>query len=239
MLPLTDTVRPHRFPLVTVGLIATNVLVWLVYQLPAGVDQSVDEIGFRACQLAGNCPETTHALPVTALVSTFAHGSWSHLVGNMVFLAVFGPRVEDELGALRYLLLYALAAAGSIALQGGLTLAFAPNETWIPGIGASGAISGVLGAYLVLFPFQRILTWLIPAFFFRIPALGVLGVWFILQALEGTYSVSHPGTVVGIAFFAHVGGFLVGAALATLFQPRAWPRVLLTNDHGGPPPRTA
>jgi membrane associated rhomboid family serine protease len=230
MLPLTDTVRPHRFPLVTIGLVTANVLVWLAYQLPTGVEESVDQIGFRACQLAGNCVEPTQALPLTALASTFAHGSWSHLIGNMVFLAVFGPRVEDELGRLHYVLLYALAAVGAIALEGGLMLAFAPDETSIPGIGASGAISGVLGAYLVLFPFQRVLTWLLPAFFFRIPALGLLGVWFILQALEGSYSLSHPGAFVGIAFFAHVGGFLVGVVLATLFRPRASPRALLMGD---------
>jgi membrane associated rhomboid family serine protease len=140
---------------------------------------------------------------------------------------------------LRYLLLYALAAIGSIALEGGLTLGFAPDEASIPGIGASGAISGVLGAYLVLFPFQRVLTWLIPVFFFRIPALGLLGVWFIFQALEGSYSLSHPDVFVGIAFFAHVGGFLAGAVLASLFKPRAWPRMLLPGGHGPTPVRTA
>jgi membrane associated rhomboid family serine protease len=231
VLPLTDTVRPRRFPLVTLSLIAANVIVWLAYQVPAGVDESVREVGFRACQLAGNCADQTHSLPVTTLASTFAHGSWSHLVGNMVFLAAFGLRVEDELGRLRYLVLYAAAALGADLLQGGLTLAFAPDETAIPGIGASGAISGVLGAYLVLYPFQRVLTLIIPVFFFRIPALGLLGVWFVLQALEGTYSLSHPGGFVGIAFFAHVGGFVAGVLLATLFAQRAWPRTL-AGRHG-------
>jgi membrane associated rhomboid family serine protease len=239
VLPLTDTVRPRRLPLATVGLISANVGVWLAYQLPTGVHESVNEVGFRACQLAGNCTEQTQSLPVSAIASTFSHGSWSHLVGNMVFLAAFGPRLEDELGRLRYLVIYAAAALGALFLEGGLLLVFAPDETGIPGIGASGAISGVLGAYVVLFPFQRVLTWLFPVLFFRIPALGLLGVWFLLQVLEGTYSLSHPGAFVGVAFFAHVGGFLAGVVLATLFVPRAWPRALVGHRRGHGRPRPA
>jgi membrane associated rhomboid family serine protease len=239
MLPLTDTIRPRRLPFATAGLIAANVAVWVAYQLPAGVDQSVREVGFRACQLAGNCAENTQSPILTALGSTFSHGSWSHLVGNMVFLAAFGIRVEDELGRLRYLLLYGLSGLGALLLEAGLVLAFAPGEADIPGIGASGAISGVLGAYMVLAPFQRMLTWFMPVFFFRIPALGLLFAWFALQVLEGTYGLSHPGEFVGVAFFAHVGGFLAGALVATLFTSTAWTRSHPFHGHGRHPPPSA
>jgi membrane associated rhomboid family serine protease len=228
MLPLTDTIKPRRFPWVTAALVVANVAFWLAYQLPAGLEASVDEIGFRACSLAGDCTEATRSWPLTATVSMFAHGGWAHLVGNMVFLVAFGIRVEDRLRPVRYLFLYVVSGYAATALQGGAELAFMTEEdTNIPGIGASGAISGVLGAYFVLFPFARILSVLIPMFFLRIPAVGLLPVWFALQALEGTYGLTHPESEpVGIAFFAHVGGFLAGAILATLMAPESWPRAL-------------
>lgn len=213
VLPLTDTVLPRRFPLVTAALVVANVAVWLLYQLPAGIDESVETLGTYACSIDGSCPEPT-ALPwpLAVVTAMFTHGSWSHLIGNMIFLIVFGPRVEDAVGRVRYALVYAVAGVGAELIWVGTMLAFATaEEMFIPAVGASGAISGVIGAYLVLFPFQRVLTWVMPAFFLRIPALGLLGVWFALQALEGTYTMSHPETVVGIAFMAHVGGFVVGA----------------------------
>jgi membrane associated rhomboid family serine protease len=158
----------------------------------------------------------------------FAHGGWAHLVGNMVFLVAFGIRVEDRLGPMRYLALYVVSGYAATAFQGGVELAWMTEEdTNIPGIGASGAISGVLGAYLVLFPFARIVSVLLPMFFVRTPALALLAVWFALQALEGTYGLAHPeGDFVGIAFFAHVGGFVAGVLLATLMAPESWPRSL-------------
>jgi len=234
MLPLTDAVKPRRFPWVTVALVGVNVAVWLAYQLPAGLEESVDEIGFRACSVAGDCTEPTRSWLLTATVSMFAHGGWAHLVGNMVFLVVFGIRVEDRLRPARYLLLYLVSGYAATALQGGVELAWMTDEdTNIPGIGASGAISGVLGAYLVLFPFTRILTVVLPMFFLRIPALGLLPVWFALQALEGTYGLAHPEEeFAGIAFFAHVGGFLAGAVLATLMASESWPRALGRGSGG-------
>lgn len=226
MLPLTDAVKPSRFPWVTTLLVVANVAVWLAYQLPTGLEQSVDEIGFRACAVAGDCAEPARSWPLTATASMFAHGGWGHLVGNMVFLAAFGIRVEDRLRAARYLLLYVVSGYAATALQGGVELTFSPEEdTNIPGIGASGAISGVLGAYVVLFPFARIVSVLLPVFFLRVPALGLLPVWFALQALAGTYGLLHPEQeFVGIAFFAHVGGFAAGAVLAVLMAPDSWPR---------------
>ena len=228
MLPLTDTIRPMRFPWVTALLVAVNVAVWLAYQLPAGLEESVDEIGFRACSIAGDCAEPTRGWPLTATASMFAHGGWAHLAGNMVFLVAFGIRVEDRLRPVRYLFLYVVSGYAATALQGGVELAFMTDEdTNIPGIGASGVISGVLGAYLVMFPFARIVSVLLPAFFLRVPALGLLPIWFALQALEGTYGLTHPAEEsAGIAFFAHVGGFLAGAILATLMAPESWPRAL-------------
>ena len=226
MLPLTDAVKPSRFPWVTALLVIANVAVWLAYQLPAGLQESVDEIGFRACSVAGDCTEPTNAWPLTATVSMFAHGGWAHLVGNMVFLLAFGIGVEDRLRPARYLTVYVISGYAATALQGGVELAFAPEkDTNIPGIGASGAISGVLGAYVVLFPFARIVSVLLPVFFLRVPALGLLPVWFALQALAGTYGLLHPDEeFVGIAFFAHVGGFVAGAVLATLMARESWPR---------------
>lgn len=228
MLPLTDAVKPTRFPWVTAALVVANVAVWLAYQLPAGLEESVDEIGFRACAIAGDCTEPTRSWPLTATASMFAHGGWAHLVGNMLFLVAFGIRVEDRLRTARYLLVYVVSGYAATALQGGVELAFMPEEdTNIPGIGASGAISGVLGAYVVLFPFARVVSVLLPVFFLRVPALGLLPVWFALQALAGTYGLLHPDQeFVGIAFFAHVGGFVAGAVLATLMVPESWPRQL-------------
>ena len=228
MLPLTDAVRPRSFPWVTALLVAVNVAFWLAYQLPTGLEESVDEIGFRACSVAGDCEESVRSWPVTATVSMFAHGGWGHIVGNMLFLVAFGIRVEDRLRPVRYLFLYLVSGYAATALQGGVELAFMTEEdTNIPSIGASGAISGVLGAYVVLFPFARIVSLLLPMFFLRIPALGMLPVWFALQALAGTYGLLHPEEeFVGIAFFAHVGGFIAGAVLATLMAPESWPRSL-------------
>jgi membrane associated rhomboid family serine protease len=238
MLPLTDAVKPGRFPVVTAALVAANVTFWLAYQLPTGLAGSVDEIGFRACAVAGDCTDDTLPWALTATASMFAHGGWAHLVGNMLFLVAFGLRVEGRLGPARYLVLYVVAGYAATALQGGIELAWMTEEdTNIPGIGASGAISGVLGAYFVLFPFARMLTVLLPLFFLRIPALALLAVWFVLQALEGTYGLAHPeGEFVGIAFFAHVGGFAAGVLLATLMAPESWPRSLLRPQAGGRTP---
>jgi membrane associated rhomboid family serine protease len=205
-------VRPRRLPVVTIGLIAANFAVWLAYEVPNGADSAVDTIGSRPCSLNGSCPEN-HGIPwpYALITSMFGHASWAHIVGNMIFLAVFGPRVEDRLGRLRFLLVYLLAGVGAGALFDGTTLAFASaQDASVPGIGASGAISGVLAAYVVAHPFDRVLVWTLPALFLRIPALGLLGIWFILQALEGAYALSNPGVTVGTAFMAHVGGFLVG-----------------------------
>lgn len=227
MFPLADLGMPRRIPWLTLCLVVANLAVWLLYQVPAGIEHSVDILGFRACAVDGSCPSSPDlAWPATLFTAMFAHGGWSHLIGNMLFLLVFGPRVEADLGVLRYGLVYVVAGLGAETLFVGTTLAFAPAaDAAIPGIGASGAISGVLGAYLVAHPFQRVLVWAMPILFLRVPALGLLGVWLLLQTLQGAYALSHPEAVVGIAFMAHVGGFAVGAIAGLIARGRYGPQI--------------
>jgi membrane associated rhomboid family serine protease len=229
MLPLTDTVVPRRVPWVTLTLVSANAIVWLAYQLQVGLEESVDDVGFRACSLAGECTEQGSSPVWTATAAMFAHGGWAHLVGNMVFLLVLGMRVEGELGAARYALVYLGSGYVATLVHAGSLLAFASEQdSNVPAIGASGAISGVMGAYLVLFPSARIVTLLLPMFFLRVPAVALLAVWFAVQALEGTYGLAHPEeSGAGIAFFAHVGGFAAGFVLAALLVRGSWPRALL------------
>jgi membrane associated rhomboid family serine protease len=232
MLPLTDMVRPKRFPVITAALIAANFAVWLAYEVPHGVNSAVATLGSRACALNSSCPHTQSIpAPLTLFTSMFGHASWAHIVGNMVFLAAFGPRVEDRLGHVRFLLVYLIAGLGADALFDGTTLAFASSaDATVPGIGASGAISGVLAAYVVAHPFDRILVWTLPALFLRIPALGLIGVWFILQALQGAYALDNPGVTVSTAFMAHVGGFLVGTIAQLALNGRRGPPMPASAD---------
>ena len=229
MLPLSDTVVPRRIPWTTLALVGVNVAVWLAYQLPVGLDESVDAVGFRACSLAGDCAEDGGFPVWTATAAMFTHGGWAHLVGNMVFLLVLGMRVEAELGAVRYALVYLASGYVAALAHAASVLAFASaQDAEVPAIGASGAISGVMGAYLVLFPSARIVTLLLPMFFLRVPAVALLAVWFVVQALEGTYGLAHPEeSGAGIAFFAHVGGFTAGFLLVSLLVRGSWPRALV------------
>jgi membrane associated rhomboid family serine protease len=146
----------------------------------------------------------------------FLHGGWVHLLGNMLFLWIFGNNVEDALGPVRFLLWYAAAGIAATALQTWVTLSFASQEqASIPNVGASGAIAGVLGAYLVLLPRAKVLT-LVGWFLIEVPALIFLGVWFLFQLWSGNYAVTHPETGGGVAFFAHIGGFVFGALTVRL-----------------------
>ncbi|MEW5826059.1 MAG: rhomboid family intramembrane serine protease [Candidatus Bipolaricaulota bacterium] len=158
---------------------------------------------------------------LTLISSLFLHGGLMHLVGNMLYLWVFGDNVEDAMGRARFLLFYLLCGAAAAMAQ----IAFSPSSS-IPLLGASGAIAGVLGAYLTLFPTARVLT-LIPIFFFvrlvAVPAVLVLGIWFALQLFNGVGSL---GVSSGVAWFAHIGGFLAGLALVFVFRRRSAPLVL-------------
>ena len=219
MLPLRDNVPTRSRPVVTLALIAVNVLVWVLYQRP-NLQGSVDELAFHPCEVENSCPQVGQDWPLTALTSMFMHGSWAHLLGNMLFLWIFGNNVEDALGRVRYLLFYLVGGFAATAAQSFVTLGFASNlEATIPNVGASGAVSAVLGAYLLLLPRAKVLT--IIFFVLReVPAVLFLGVWFLFQLLEGSASVAHPQAGGGVAFFAHIGGFVFGFLAVKLVQQR-------------------
>jgi membrane associated rhomboid family serine protease len=141
----------------------------------------------------------------------FAHGSWDHILFNMLFLWIFGNNVEDALGPFRFLVFYLLCGFAADALQSWATLHFGTAEdATMPYVGASGAIAGVLGAYFVLHPRAKVLTWVFPVFFFELPAWVFLGFWFLFQAWDSGWSVTHPQESGNIAYFAHIGGFVFG-----------------------------
>ena len=219
MLPLRDNVPTRSFPLVTVALIAANVLVWVLYQLP-DLQGSVDELAYHPCEVENSCPTVGEDWPLTALTSMFMHGSWLHLGGNMLFLWIFGNNVEDALGKVRYLLFYLVGGFAATAAQTFVTLMYASDaDAAIPNVGASGAVSAVLGAYLLLLPRAKVLT--IIFFVLReVPAVLFLGIWFAFQLLDGSASIAHPEQGGGVAFFAHIGGFVFGFLAVKLVQQR-------------------
>ena len=219
MLPLRDNVPTRSFPIVTVALIAANVLVWVLYQLP-DLQGSVDELAYHPCEVENTCPTVGEDWPLTAFTSMFMHGSWLHLLGNMLFLWIFGNNVEDALGRLRYLLFYIAGGLAATAVQTFVTLAYASDaEATIPNVGASGAVSAVLGAYLLLLPRAKVLT--IIFFVLReVPAVLFLGLWFAFQLLDGGASLTNPQEGGGVAFFAHIGGFVFGFLVVKLVQQR-------------------
>jgi membrane associated rhomboid family serine protease len=220
VLPLRDNVPTRTRPWVTYALVLTNVLVWVLYQLP-DLQGSVDELAYHPCEVVDECAQVGEGWPLTALTSMFMHGGWEHLLGNMLFLWIFGNNVEDALGHVRYLVFYLCGGFAATALQTFVTLSVASGaDATIPNLGASGAVSAVLGAYLVLLPHARVLT----LFFFvlrEVPAILLLGLWFVLQLVSGSASLAHPQPGGGVAFFAHVGGFVFGALLVKLVAVRS------------------
>jgi len=224
VLPLKDNVPTRNFPIVTIGLIAANVIVW-IWEVKTGVNKDVVHYGYYPCTLGGPCE--AQLVPPDHLpwyeglfTSMFMHASWLHIGGNMLFLWIFGNNVEDALGRVRFLFWYLAAGIAASFAQTFVTLQFSdPAGSSIPNIGASGAIAGVLGAYLVLLPEARVLTLFILIFFFfvrEIPAALFLAVWFLFQLWEGGFAVLQPQTGGGVAFFAHIGGFAFGAATVGL-----------------------
>jgi membrane associated rhomboid family serine protease len=168
-------------------------------------------------------PAAGHHLPFweSTFTSMFMHASWAHILGNMLFLWIFGNNVEDALGRLRFLAFYLCAGIAATALQTYVTLQYSGTVgASVPNLGASGAIAGVLGAYFILLPRAKVLTWLLPFFLFEIPAFFFLGIWFVLQALEGNLQIHHPEAGGGVAVFAHIGGMVFGAATVKVFQKR-------------------
>jgi membrane associated rhomboid family serine protease len=221
VLPLRDNVPTRSFPVVTVGLIALNFAVWIFYELPH-LNSSVNELAFHPCEVDDQCRQVGQDWPLTALTSMFMHGSWEHILGNMLFLWIFGNNVEDALGRVRFLLFYLAGGFAATALQTFITLHYGTSgEARIPNLGASGAISAVLGAYLLLLPGASVLTLI---FFFllrEIRAVWFLGIWFFFQLWEGNYALTHPQQGGGVAFFAHVGGFVFGMSTVHLVKVRS------------------
>ena len=227
MIPLKDDVPSSSFPFVTIGLIVLNVLVFL-YQASIGMGSEraaeafIMEFGAVPCRVTGACAVPGDFPPpiATIFTSMFMHGGLFHVAGNMLYLWIFGDNVEDTLGHGRFLLFYLLSGVAAAAAQ----VVMNPDSR-VPMVGASGAVSGVLGAYLILFPYARVLVLLIFGFFFRIvrwPASIVLGFWIVVQFLNGliTVSVAAGGAAGGTAWFAHIGGFLAGIVLLFLMRPR-------------------
>jgi membrane associated rhomboid family serine protease len=225
--PLRDNVPTKRFPVVTVGLIVACFVVWFWELKQPGVDAHVFKDGFYPCSVEGPC-RGVHPLPWYEGVFSgmFMHASWQHILGNMLFLWIFGNNVEDALGRVRFLVWYLLAGIAAMAAQTAITLVVGTaTDASVPNIGASGAIAGVLGAYFVLLPRARVLTLIFFGIILirEIQAFWFLGVWIGLQLWTGGLSLLHPQQG-GVAFFAHIGGFVFGAATILLVareRPRA------------------
>ena len=219
MLPLRDNVPTRSRPLVTWALVAANVLVWVLDQLP-DLERSVVDYGYQPCEVTDACRQIGEPWVVNIFTSMFLHGGWEHLLGNMLFLWIFGNNVEDAMGRVRFLAFYVVGGLAATAAQTVVTLHWgSAADAAIPNVGASGAIAAVLGAYFVLLPHARVLTWIV--FVLReIPAFVLLGIWFLFQLWSGSGAVAHPEQGGGVAFFAHVGGFVFGLALVRLFAVR-------------------
>jgi membrane associated rhomboid family serine protease len=235
MLPLRDSVPGRTTPFVTVGLIVANLLVWFWELKGPGVDVHVFRDGFYPCALHGPChlPPGFHTLPWYEGVFTgmFMHASWEHILGNMLFLWIFGNNVEDAMGPVRFLLWYLAAGIAAMAAQTAVTLHFASAAgASVPNIGASGAIAGVLGAYFVLLPRARVLTLIFFGIILvrEIPAFWFLLVWIGLQVWSGGLAFVQPQSGGGVAFFAHIGGFVFGLA-TVLLVARSRPRAPTTR----------
>jgi membrane associated rhomboid family serine protease len=226
--PLRDNIPTERFPLVTVALIVANAIVYFFLQdgllgLPhqgLGGDWPVPTYAAIPCEVTGSDPCNTApggpSTIVTLFTSMFMHGSILHIGGNMLFLWIFGNNVEDSMGPIRYIVFYVLGGLAADAAQ----ILTGPGSE-VPSIGASGAVAGVLGGYLLLFPRARVVTVVFIIFFFTIlelPAILFLGIWIIEQALFGYFDLVQPsGGGGGVAYFAHIGGFVFGLAAIRLF----------------------
>ena len=223
MLPLKDNVPTRHFPLVTVALIVANVLVFVLYQLP-DLEGSVNELAYHPCEVENSCPQVGEDWPVTIFTSMFMHADWLHLGGNMLFLWIFGNNVEDSMGRVRFLVFYLLSGIAATAAQTFVTLETAGDlAAQVPNVGASGAVSGVLGAYFLLLPNARILTvfFIVILFFLReIPAFFFLGIYFVFQAWQANFQLQQPPEGGGVAVFAHLGGIVFGLLVVYLFAKR-------------------
>jgi len=227
MLPIKDDQPSYSTPYVTWFLIALNLLIYLFqFYLQMTLDPRSYELFVRefgevpahlAAFVAGSHRYTAPQVAVPFFTSMFLHGSWMHVIGNMWFLYIFGDNVEDYLGHFKFLSFYLVSGLIAMSTQVGIY----PHSN-VPTVGASGAIAGVLGAYFILYPRARVLTWFF-VFVLYLPAWVVLGEWFVLQFLAGTASLSTAQMgrdVGGVAVWAHVGGFLAGVVMIKIFPER-------------------
>jgi membrane associated rhomboid family serine protease len=244
MFPLKDNIPTERTAYVTIALIAINVFVYFLlekggilsgpsngivvdwgvipYELTHPGKECAEALGAIACEgqpgVVGSAPDQPPTI-LTILTSMFMHGSILHLAGNMLFLWIFGNNVEDAMGHARFIVFYLVGGLAAVALQ----VIVSPDAA-VPTIGASGAVAAVLGGYILLYPRARVITLIFIIFFFTIielPAMLILGFWFVQQIVFGFYEVANPaGGGGGVAYFAHIGGFLFGLAAIKLFAQR-------------------
>jgi membrane associated rhomboid family serine protease len=222
--PLKDNIPTDRVPILTILLIVANVLVYFLVQdggiLDGPTTASVVDYGAIPAEVTQEVADRGPATWLTLLTSMFMHGGLLHLAGNMLFLWIFGTNVEDATSRVRFVAFYLLGGLAAIGLQ----IAFDPNST-VPTVGASGAVAAVLGGYILLYPRARIVTLVFIVFFvtlIELPAWVMLGVWFLEQAVFATTSVAGPtgGEGGGVAYFAHVGGFVFGLLAIRAFAQR-------------------
>ena len=242
MIPIKDYAGPRRrLPWVTWGLIAINVAIFL-YQVSLGSNATFFMFAYAVVPVAlthgvpqtslpglpANLPfHTPEPVYLTLITAMFLHAGWLHIGGNMLFLYIFGDNVEDRMGHIPYLLFYLFCG-----VMAGITqIAVGPNVS-IPSLGASGAIAGVLAAYLVLFPLARVRTIIFIVIFFTIvtiPAVILIGLWFLLQFFDGVAALSNvQQSMGGVAYFAHVGGFITGLIITLLARPWLRPPATIT-----------
>lgn len=223
MFPIKDTIRSRTFPMVTWFLIISNALVFVfeLSQSPSQLEAFIDRFGLIPAYVQAFNPLTWYPF----LTHMFIHGGWLHIISNLWILFIFGDNVEDRLGSMRFLLFYLLGGVAAGLLQN-----YVSQNANLPSIGASGAIAAVLGAYILFYPRARVIT-LIPIFFIpwfiEIPAVIFLGIWFVTQIYSGVLALAGTtGDFGGVAWWAHVGGFLFGLILARLFavgrRPQRW-----------------
>ncbi len=225
MFPLRDTIQARSLPLMNWALIAVNVLIFVLLLSGPRAELWIARYGMVPAQIFSTPTEW-----LTVVTSMFLHGGLFHLISNMWALYIFGDNVEDRMGPTRFVLFYLLCGAAAAAVH----VMMNPSST-IPTVGASGAISGVMGAYLVLFPYSRVIT-LIPFFFFpyffEVPALFFIGLWFGGQLVNALLtSALAPPDVGGVAWWAHVGGFVAGIVLVRLFVVRRYVRRAYLDEY--------
>ena len=224
MIPLRNTTKPLTFPVINTILIIFNISIF-IYELSLGkgINRFIYHYGLIPGLIFSSHDLSIYDRLSPFITSMFLHGGWMHIIGNMLFLYIFGANIEDRMGHLRYLIFYIVSGLAAALFQ-----IITNIHSIVPMVGASGAISGVLGAYITFYPRSRILT-LVPILFFirlmHVPAAVFIIFWFILQFISGLSALSIDQNAGGVAFWAHIGGFIAGLILARSFQKKRHLRV--------------